>query len=494
MTKAHGKHHIALKQEVHLMNGLVVPVLYLRTQDGIRACQSLMDYFLQNSERSIQWMQWRVRAVGFFYDYCQELKANGLFNYEGNEPSLHRKVMRMFLFAFMRGTIDHKTAKDPLKLYWPAATPDVTKRLASALEDFIDFCHVNDLIDKDILQSPERDAMKDEPTTLTFLYRAIKIKQNSFLSHVKNIGQIAQRLERQNRRSIININTETSSPIKTDIRFPQELVAPFFKYGFVKDPDAPLLEDQNDITGKMAALLLFFGGLRMSEPLHLWVNDIVLTSQYGHRVFLRHPEQAETFIIGEKKTREAYLKSLGLQSRRQSQIKSYHAGWKNLAVDQFKTCECFFLHQGASDLFASMYGYYINNYRPKMIATYKNNGNIEHPFLFVSSGFNRVTGESYVGAPYSEAAFDYSWEQALNRVEHAIGEKIPRGKRYGTTKHGGRHFYGGLLSDVNAPPKVIQACLHHGSIESQERYKAPTIEGIQAALNEVRSLVQGIII
>lgn len=479
--------HTIVKQNVEHMKGLAIPVLYLNTPNGITRMESLIEYFISNPSASYQWMQNRARAVGLFFDYCRA--SEGFVNY--HSPNAHRTIFKLFSWALLNGTIDNETATDKLKLYWPSSSLDVSKRLCSAILDFEEYCDNEDIINTPLLKNNKIIKPIDEMASLKFLHTAIKIKKRTFLGHLKKASKLAIKLKNNKSKNISNLGnsgsrSRTSSEEK---RFPEELIAPLFDYGFIKDPNAQLLSDQEDITAKMITLLLFFGGIRESEPFHLWINDVTpvdIKSYDDCQVFLRHPSEASTFMAGENVSRKEYLAQRGMLPRYRHPIKSLRANWKDLALDDSLSAPVFFMHDGAAKLFNAMYIYYINHYRPKLEEIAKSNGNPKHPFLFVSAGVDHSTGKSYQGLPYSVGAYISAFERALDKVEIALGITIPRGKEYGTTPYGSRHYYLGTLTDLGMPRKVIQKCAKHHSILSQEAYNTPAYDEIQKKLNEAR--------
>lgn len=482
--------HTIVKQKIEHMNGLAIPVLYLNTSDGITRMESLVQYFISNPSASYQWMQTRARAVGLFFDYCRA--SEGIINFDS--PHAHRTVFKFFSWALLNGTIDNETASDRLKLYWPSSSLDVSKRLCSAIFDFEEFCDNEDFISTPLLRNKKIIKPINEQASLKFLHTAIKIKHRSFLSHLIKANKLSQKLKNNSKNNISNLGTSgsRSGTNSEEKRFPEELIAPLFEYGFKKDLNAPLMGDKEDITAKMITLLLFFGGIRESEPFHIWINDVIpvsIESEDNCQVFLRHPIEAPTFIAGENISRKEYLAIRGMLPRHKHPIKSLRASWKDLALDSSLSAPVFFMHEGAAKLFNEMYLYYVNQYRPRLEDIATSHGNPVHPFLFVSSGTDYSTGKSYQGLPYSVSAYIDAFERALDKVELALGIKIPRGKEYGTIPHGGRHFYLGTLTDVDIPKKVIQKCAKQRSILSQEAYNTPTNEGVQQKLNEARDAI-----
>lgn len=147
--------------------------------------------------------------------------------------------------------------------------------------------------------------------------------------------------------------------------------------------------------------------------------------------------------------------------------------------------EVFFIHQSLEYQFASYYRTYLD-FRRELVCARMKRGESDHPFLFVSKGEDRSSASSCIGNPYSLSAFKRAWARALVRVEKVYGEVIPRGKMYGTTPHGLRHFYGKTLYKAGAPQKAIQRAMHHRHILSQNGYTEPEWEQVNDALNKAR--------
>ena len=478
-----GKHHAIFIQKIAYTNGLSVPVLYLQSSDGIKPMSSLVEFFLAHPTKSITWMRTYARAIGLFWDYCMATKDLGFWS----DENVHRKVFRHFALALCRGTVELESHEDVTQLYWPPSSLNTSKRLISAIKDFTYWCHDEGIMDSPLVKFIEP---RNEESILAFLHTARFIKNVSFLSHMKRVSNIAKGIQSRKQEMIVDFGASVTSSFEADeaVSFPENLVSPFLTYGFVLDDKAAKLEEREDITAKMIALLLLFGGTRKSEPFHLWFNDVIPSQDDGCKIFIRHPSEALSHIQGEEKiTRRTYLAARNLSPRNEAASKSYKAGWKNLKVDKSFNAPVFFSHSGVEKMFREMFLYYLR-YRETMMKIRRVNGLPDHPFLFVSSGIDQNGGINYSGEPYSRASFDKAWERALKRTEKATGTAIPRGKYFGTTPHGGRHFYGRALSDNGVDTKVIQNCLRHRSLLSQDVYTVPTAKRIESELNRAKGV------
>lgn len=473
-----GRHHFVVKQKVATVPATAFPILYLESDHGYTIMWSLVDYFLAYPSRSQTWMRDTARAIGLFYDYntaCQ------------NSNTDRHTQLRKFMSCLEFGTIDTEAQTDPIGLYWAPTGLDKAKRLRGRLADFIDWVIEDELKSKGLstFKAPRK---KNEELTISLLKTAKGINKRSYMEHVKDPYQVAEHLKttknafgyhfEDDPKTYLNAQSELKS-------FPVELIQPLLKYGFIKNPHATNLFDREDITAKMITLLLLFGGLRKSEPFHLWFNDIMPTNDFECQSRLYHPRLAKVNLLGEKdKTRDLYLRERKLRPRHdRMNSKSYHAGWKKLAVDKSSYhADIFFLHKSAEAMFVSLYTLYLS-YRSKLMETYVREHGNDHPFLFVANGIDKRTGESYVGAPYSIGQFDKSYNKALDRLEVHLGMQIPRGRDSALNPHSTRHFYAQALEDMGVSDKVIQKCLRHRTINSQEAYKNVSAQKIRDTLS-----------
>jgi hypothetical protein len=487
-----------LVQEVVGSPGRVIPVLYLLHKDGLITVHGqLYEYLLSHRNKSLAWKRNIARAVGLLWDFLQAIEIIAL---SISPINLHRTIYRQFCEALQFGTINIETKLDPLNLYWPSMNRDRAKLLAGGIDNFVTWVTTEaagtgkefDISIVSKLPSGDRNFYPTDSKLATrFLIVAQKIKSLSMLSHLKSVNEMASKYQQQHDQQIFDFGKgETSFDAEPAIYMNPDLVAAFLEYGFVKDPTAEVPEEREDITAKMFFYLLAFGGTRVSEPCHLWYNDIILQSQFTCKVILRHPVLADTFILGERGSRREYLAKLGMLPRNLDECSSaYHAGWKNLKTDKALNAPVFWLHSGAEAEFSALYTRYLV-YRRRLMNQRRLCGLNDHPFLFVSAGEDRNAGVSHVGAPYSISAFGSAWDRALERVSKQLGIEIIKSKENGTTEHAPRHFYGQVLADASTNKKIIQSALRHRSVLSQGPYTAPDFKRVDAILSDARKKIE----
>lgn len=465
-----------------------MPILWLFENDQPEFFQPLIDYFQDRRSRELYWQRRAARALGLFYDFSRSFE----FNEETSIRNRYSATITAFLQDLQQGTIPIRGI-DHTGLYWPAMSVTTVAETARHLDMFVEYsCETIGTLKDDhplkALQKTFEGPPVDGESMTKFLITAKRIHSRSFLKHLKDDAKGAEEQRRLSRRSLgIERSAAGFRKVKA-MSF--QLIADLLHYGFERNRAASNIMEREDVTAKMIFILLLGGGLRRSEPLHMWFNDVTFPEIDGITrciPALRHPSQAPTYIEGEAVSRLHYLKQRGMLPRHMASDKSSHSGWKDLAVDESnKSAEVYFIHEGLEQQFAEYYHYYLN-VRRELVALRKARGEGDHPFLFISIGEDRASGQSLIGSPYSYNAFGKAFERALTRVERKTGQSINRGKVFGTTPHALRHTYGQILIKVGAPQKAIQRAMHHRSILSQEVYTEPEWEEVCAALSAARS-------
>lgn len=471
------KHHVVVVQPVSGVINLSVPALYINVGGKPKLVDSLIKYFIAYSQRSMSWKRQVSRALGLFYDYSVAFASHKNFQLT------HIEFLRYFVLAIHNGTRDRKTLLDPLGLYWPSSKVSQAKAVVSCLFDFIEWCHIEGIIEKDITSAS--DFPTNEVSCLRYLHEAAKQKSRMFLSHIVSTKKLAENIANRKQREFVELKGSIPYKSAEDKIFPGEIIEPLLKHGFVLNEECDNPYHREDITAKYITLMLLFGGLRVSEPFHMWFNDIIPSFDGGPKAFIRHPSESKTYLVGEEElSRREYLARSGLAPRNDpSDTSSYHAGWKSLAVDTNQSAPIFFLHRPASILIASIHIGYLR-YRQALMKIREKRGEPNHPFLYVSKH------AGYEGNPYSIKSYNKALERAYERLNKFCGLNIKLRKQYGTTPHGMRHYYGQALIDCGMPTKVIQKAMHHRSPLSQGIYTEPKFKKIQSMLNDARNKIE----
>lgn len=482
-------HHVIVVQRIPRIPGLAVPVLYLSEPDGLggetlRPLESLTDYFIAHSARSMSWMLHCARGIGAIYDYTRQRGDH--FRREAarrDVVNIHRLVLSEFQNHLLRGTVTAgpEGLRDDTGLFWlPAASMDGALNLGRAVHGFINWlaglgygdCLVPGTEDEERL-APDGDA------TVRFLYVATVRKRLSMLAHIKESH--ARRAPAG--REIIGRDTR-SFEARDTVQFPREYFAKLILEGFVSNPNAADPCDREDWAGKIGTCLCGGIGIRSSEALHFWVNDIQLVEGVP-TAFLHHPVLALVDVPGQgRMTRAEYLRThCGMEPRNREHGR-LHAGWKGLRCNSDWWAPGYWLpFEGLQDIFWQAVQTYVFEVRPALMAKRRRRGLPDHPFLLVSAGECGLDVDT-AGDPYTRAAFRKSWARAMARLHKRYNDDaLLVAKRRGTTAHGLRHLYGGVLAELGLAPKMIQECMHHISPFSQITYTKPRSETINEQLS-----------
>lgn len=207
-------------------------------------------------------------------------------------------------------------------------------------------------------------------------------------------------------------------------------------------------------------LLIFMGGLRISEPVHIFATDISINPDGTARVVLGHPQDGTYSWVGKDRgrrtsSRAAFLaEKYGLGPRNKLGRKHpLHAGWKGMMFDDAKRhqSEVYWLREDASRLFGQLHIQYMATVRSKLPDS--------HPYYFVN-----LKNDSNFGAPLTLS----NMTKAFRRVAIKVGLSP---SQPGVNPHGGRHFYGYYCASVlRLPLETTQKLMHHRSISSTQIY------------------------
>lgn len=446
-------HHVTVKQLVKLKSGVVESyiILYIKPKDTEKPLlfRELLNYFEMNGGHSQSWQRQVARAVGLFYDFCVEKVP--LYKNDNNITD----TLRGFIQCSLSGDIG---------LGWVPTKANAVKRYVGFIMEFSRYLELDGTFYHSAAQTHKE-----------YFYRARMMRGNSLLGHVTNVNKVAARLQATSTDHIFKFskNTDTTK-VRVKI-FPRELIAPLINKSF------KLANGEENIGAKLLTILMLFGGMRNSEPFHLWFNDFNIYPTTGTlEILLHHPSDSACNIPPyKKKTRYNYLIERGMLPRNNNKnSNSLYAGWKNLALDNNFTTSIRLIHYDAEKLFLKLYKIYIQQRQAAMFTYNKKHGN-EHPFFFVKMG-----NTDDIGAPLSMHAYIKYLKAACIRLRKA-GYDVTYGAEYGFTPHAMRHWFASALEGVETPKKVIQELMNHRSILSQEVYKSSTKESINSVLNKI---------
>lgn len=417
----------------------VLPVIV--TEHGV--LDQFARYMHLNRLKSRSWQESATFAVQLLLEY---MEANQGFY---DTP---RALFMAFSNALYSGTVSNSC--DPSGLWWQPRQPDDAGKLIGHVTRFTDWLAVVNE-DAKLQLNPWRQATRHEERLNWAAYSQRRDK--AFLSHLwRSKPQTTQ--SRAVRLRTLSVERQT--PVKA---FPEEKFDLLVSEGFrrrARDSLGP-----TDLRNVLITCLMHYGGLRLSEALSLWSDDVsVEADEVIVRVY--HPEYG--LAPDSKTNRAAHLQSqYGLQPRNRlvKAIDPLFLGWKNgLITDPHRRCfEVFFYPPETGHAFAVLWRDYHLKQRVKPQAGQ------DHPYAFTNKD----------GQPYSHRMFRKAHRLGIERI-WLVYEKI-----HGTTPHGHRHAYGQRLARDGAEPLLIKNAMHHASITSSQTYTQPTTTQMRQSLCEL---------
>lgn len=431
----------------------------LLTQDGILISHLRYLAATRNQKYSPSWRERSRFALKLLLDY---IRANeGLF-----DKSL--PLLESFVLALRMGTINIETQTDPSGLYWKPRGPEDERVLLNHITSYTDW----------LSEEPAYQATRANP-----LVRASSVEErmnwcayyqkqtNVFLNHLASYDDAAKSAK-QARRTQSARGSKSNGRIAK--RFPESEFHNLLENGWVRpcgDPNARA-EDRIDYKGRAISILLNQGGLRRSEPFHLYLSDIICDFKKKDVIVrIWHPSDGRVEFEEGYTNRSDYLHRRYRRRPRNKLRKSLalHAGWKNplLTDGDDGYIEVAFFPTSASKVFFSNY----INYLKQRVDPLPHE---DHPYAFTKLD----------GTPETINNFNRQHIAAVNRIglEHS--------KYLGTSEHGHRHAYGKRLEQAEVSDVIIQKAMHHKSRESQEVYKEDSAEDIRNAFKRGERILE----
>ncbi|EKT4492901.1 MULTISPECIES: gamma-mobile-trio recombinase GmtY [Pseudomonas] len=407
----------------------------------------LLNYLLnKQTERSLSWQRNVVTATKLLLQY---MEANQRFY---SDPAT---LFQSFASHLFTGTVGDD-GLDPSGLYWIPASTSMANRHISALKGLTDY-----LADHEGVQHmvPLVTANSyDQRLSYAAWYRR---NQNDFLGHIKDktVNDTIQKARNiKGRRTLSKIDIDADA-------FPESLFERFFIEGI-----GGALDRRCAVRDQLIMIMMHGAGLRESEPLHLWVQDVQHDPHDLEKALVRvyHPEDGRAPDDWKSQTgktnRSAYLRENYALPPRNKLRGTKIVGWKVRMHDHPD-------YYVQMHWFPSDYGrLFLKLWREHLF--YLVNTERHHPYAFISYE------QDSLGQPYTLNAFNKNYAAAMARIG------LSASKIDGLSPHGHRHAYGRRLASAGVDPIIRKKALHHSSLESQIVYTAPGILEVTHVLSQ----------
>lgn len=420
---------------------------------------SHLNYLVQQKMRygrSQDWSNKSIRSIRLLLDYS--LVNDAVFE----NP---REMFAAFYERLICGTID-ENGFDPTKLYWQPFSENVVNNTIHHITSFSDWLYEESDGQSALLNPIVKASNAQKILNLAAFNHRLN---NSFLSHI--ISDEYRTRDVNSSRYIDKLRSNVEVDFDPNKAFPEDKIFELLTVGFARkgvSPTAPL-EERVNLGNVLITILLHFGGLRISEPFHLYIDDII-PNKGLEQIRVYHPFKGAAPEWYRNKTnqpnavRETFLlNKYGLKPRWKHSDGKYNAGWKSPMINPEGMFFYAFLFgvDGIESLFYKLFKAYLN----RRVVPKKARG---HPFLFTNKN----------GDPLSIESFKDAHRSAIKKI--GLVPKL----NYGGTPHSHRHAYGTRLANSGIEPFIIKQCMHHKSLESQEVYKQINLDKVNRALSQ----------
>lgn len=435
-------HNLILKSTVELTNSkkLETPVVFVGSSTCKGLLKSHLDYLVNFRRKSMTWRNQSCKAMLLLLDYTDAM---------GDRFQYPQQMFTSFSDALFEGTIDEK-GDDETELNWKPRSPSTANMYIGHVTRFSEWLF-NKTGDERNLLNPMRPATKHERICNLAAYH--QRKNRAFLSHTYHDDNAYKKAEYTH--SVQRLKTPIKSP--TIKRLKADVAKHLIEEGYWHYKPNFTKPEQLNLRNVLITMLLAYGGLRISEPFHIYVTDLYddpidpdsMLVKVCNPIHADAPQEWRRIKGNINDNRESYLKKkYGLVPRNRSNNASYRAGFKSDGFSEF-TVQWFPTSAGV--LFKKLMKIYVSHeiYR---VVDKKN----PHPFLFTNQ----------YGAPASLTKFRTAHSNALRKLGYDPS-------RYaGNNPHGSRHNYATTLTECGVSPLTSKKALHHTSLESQKVYQS----------------------
>jgi hypothetical protein len=433
------------------------PTMIIEQNGEVIPLWQLHEYLIKNQSKSNSWRNKLIQAVGLLLDYL-DANHNGFLN--------PKDFFESFVDAIYSGTINEEGI-DPSGLYWLPKRTITANPLLFSLSEFSDWLHKEYGATQ---LNPWREATNYEER-LNWMAQINK-SHRSFLGHLDSNLKMSETAKKARSIKQRRVPSGDSGAVKF---FPEDKISDLLWEGFKKSDkknNLSFLEKYNwrDIA---ITILIHGGGLRISEPFHIWIHDVMPDPYDPQLALVRvyHPIEGSApkdFKMPDGKyltNRDAYIRMKYALLPRNKLVGIRRAGWKNPKMSDNKQ------NYMQVHWFPRQWGYlFMQVWKMYMAQRIHNKIPDTHPFLFVSFD------DKNKGEMYTIESFKQSHARAVQKIGLTVGKML------GTTAHGHRHAYGQRISNAKIDRQVIKAGMHHKSDDAQDVYTEPTIDRVTREL------------
>ncbi|WP_261885443.1 gamma-mobile-trio recombinase GmtY [Vibrio pomeroyi] len=428
---------ISIRMTVRDANVFALPLIFVNENLLVSYAQ----YAYEKRNKSSSWHQKSASSVALFIRYLINRRK------DFSDPV---SCFKSFIDDLEFGTIDPTTSEDPSNLFW---APKSLKNLNKTINYITQFNEYNYKRAKELAvekQVPLKAILLNKKRTASLYEKHVNLAawhhkhSNSFLAHTKT-------LDKDQINAAYNIKSQYRMQKQTKLyTFDRERIFDLL-YAFGTRVKVGSFIQTHNLRDILITILMHFGGLRVSEPFHLFVEDIMENPNHSGEALVKlyHPD-----------SRREKLAKMGLRPRTDKHNPhSYYSGWKSQYINEVTTVKWFPVEAGK--WFWELWVLYMTQQRVE------SSQDRIHPFAFTSRN----------GDPASYGSFLQAHKRAVERIGLIVA------KENGTTPHSHRHRYGSDVWEVTKDPVILQKVLRHSSPLSQYVYIHPSDETIRSELH-----------
>lgn len=332
------------------------------------------------------------------------------------------------------------------KLGWTPVSSHTALKDVEYVSQFSSYCaRTYGLIDANPFEKIMVESMSKHEFQ-TWLKRAQAKKNFDLLMHASPHTESAKGVVSQ-RQVTPGRKKKIGKAIQPAKQFPPRRVLEFFNASL-------------NVRDKLCWLLMFYGGLRISELMHIYVRDVTLDEKTGMAsVVLADPRDGVIRWQTARGAMRTATRAEFLQERYRMPPRTAYptkhpkrAGWKGVKHDDPSSAlsQVYWTDPRMGQLFWELHTEYMRTIRWRVPDN--------HPYYFVS------TKAECFGEPLKIKNLSDQFYANAHRIGLSSAED-------GVNPHGGRHFYGFFCANyLRFPKEKTQVMMHHSSMDSTEIY------------------------